>query len=98
MSDSNLPTAAMDVDEAAIDEGLYSRQLCALSLCECAGVYLTVHLAMCLGTKVGTQHALTQKMLIVTRSDEEDGGEQRAHRRRTGSRRRDRCAGCMPVC
>jgi hypothetical protein len=29
MSDTtNLPTAAMDVDEAAIDEGLYSRQLC----------------------------------------------------------------------
>jgi hypothetical protein len=27
MSETNLPTTAMDVDEAAIDEGLYSRQL-----------------------------------------------------------------------
>jgi hypothetical protein len=29
MADTNPLTSAMDVDEAAIDEGLYSRQLCA---------------------------------------------------------------------
>lgn len=29
MTDTNLPTQAMDIDETAIDEGLYSRQLYA---------------------------------------------------------------------
>ena len=51
MSATNLPSA-MDVDEAAIDEGLYSRQLHVLELCATRSSTYNFPLDTCLGTKV----------------------------------------------
>ncbi len=51
MSASNLPSA-MDVDEAAIDEGLYSRQLYVPDLCATRPGIHQPSLATCLDMKV----------------------------------------------